>query len=350
MTVESIDPSKDAQWDSFVVESRHGSIYHLSSWREVILKSFGAVPFYLVVKDENGSIRAGLPFFFVKSILTGKRLVSLPLASFCDPLFDNANDFDELLNVIVRKSIELNTSFIEIKTLNECTFLNERRFKCSTDYQTHILSLDRDLNAIEKSFHDNVKRCLKKTKREDVTVREAATNEDIKLFFKLHVATRKKHGLLPQPLGFFKNMWEILHPKALCSFLLVIYRDRVIAGGVFLKFKDTFSYEYGASNERFLGLYPNHILLWEAVKSAHKEKFKFFDFGRSSVENKGLTIFKQKWGGEAKHLYYYYYPDIGGVAAAKAGENKYSLIKQVSRLIPSPIMETVGAYLYKYFI
>ena len=350
MRLENIDPSKDSAWDRFVIESDLGSIYHLSTWREVISKTFGAEPFYFVLRDENDSIRAGLPFFFVKSRLTGKRLVSLPMASFCDPLIDNTSALDELLNVMLQKSTEFNTSYIEIKMLNEFKFLNERNFKCHMDYQTHILALDTDLSVIEKSFHTNVKRCLKKAKGNNVIVREAANNEDVKLFFKLHVLTRKKHGLLPQPFSFFKNMWEILCPKALCSLLLASYQDRIIAGAFFLKFKDTFYYEYGAWDDKFYKLYPTHILLWEGIKIAHKEEFKFFDFGRSSVENEGLNTFKEKWGGHAKHLYYYYYPDIGGVALAKASENKYSLIKLVNRHMPSPIMKIVGGYLSKRFI
>lgn len=350
MRLENIDPSKDSAWDRFVLESQLGSIYHLSSWKEVISKTFGAEPFYFVLRDENDSIRAGWPFFFVKSRLTGKRFVSLPMASFCDPLIDNTSALDELLNVILQKSMQFNTSYIEIKTLNKFKSLIERDFKCYTGYKTHILVLDTDLTVTEKSFDGNVRRCLKKKKGNNVIVREATKNEDVKLFFKLHLRTRRKLGLLPQPWSFFNNMWEILYPKALCSLLLASYENRTIAGAFFLKFKDTFYYEYGTSDEKFNKLFPNHILLWEAIKIAHKEKYKFFDFGRSSAENKGLIAFKKKWGGHAKDLYYFYHPDIAGGALVKARGNRYSLIKQVNRRMPLPILKIMGSALYKSFL
>lgn len=350
MQAENIDPLKDATWDRLVMESDLGSIFHLASWKEVISKTFGGEPFYFALRGENGSIQAGLPFFFIKSRLTGKRLVSLPLASFCDPLIKNASALEELLRAVMEKSIELNASYIEIKTLNEFNLLKEKNFKCYRHYNTHVMPLGADLDVVEKCFHTNVKRCLKKAKCSNVTVREATKSEEVKLFFNLHVLTRKKHGLLSQPFSFFKNMWEILCQKGLCSLLLASCHDRTIAAAFFLKFKDTFYYEYGASDERFNELYPNHILLWEAIKSAHKEKFRFFDFGRSSVENEGLNIFKRKWGGNVKELYYYYYPDIGGAALAKTKGDKYSLIKHVNRHMPSSIMKIMGDSFYKSFI
>ena len=55
--IKIIDPIHDSRWDEFVHSHRFGSIYHLSSWSEVLKKTFDYKPYYLIL-EEDGKIKA----------------------------------------------------------------------------------------------------------------------------------------------------------------------------------------------------------------------------------------------------------------------------------------------------
>ena len=57
---------------------------------------------------------------------------------------------------------------------------------------------------------------------------------------------------------------------------------------------------------------PGHIIVWEAIRIACSEGFKYLDFGVTPPENKGLYQFKKRWGTQEKILNFFYYPDAKG--------------------------------------
>ena len=78
-----IDPKTDKRWDEFVFRYPGGSIYHHSAWGHVFELTYGYTPFYVALERvETGQWEGILPFMLVKSRLTGKRLVSLPMTAY----------------------------------------------------------------------------------------------------------------------------------------------------------------------------------------------------------------------------------------------------------------------------
>ena len=96
LTAHWLLPDETAEWDAFVARHPLGLVYHLSAWTRVLETAFPHIQGrFLVLKDgADGSIRAGLPVYTVKSWLLGRRVISVPFASFCDPLVSSAAEFD----------------------------------------------------------------------------------------------------------------------------------------------------------------------------------------------------------------------------------------------------------------
>ena len=69
-------------------------------------------------------------------------------------------------------------------------------------------------------------------------------------------------------------------------------------------------------------LHPHDVLQIEAIRSACRSGFRWYDFGEVTEDHEALAQFKTKWGGDPKELYRYYYPapmernstDGGGLA------------------------------------
>ncbi len=69
---------------------------------------------------------------------------------------------------------------------------------------------------------------------QDITDRKRA-EQDLKKFYFIHAATRKRQGFPIQPYRFFKNMWKILYPQGYFTLLLAELNQTKIAGIVLFK-------------------------------------------------------------------------------------------------------------------
>jgi len=349
MFVKIIDPSKDTRWSDFISSHKYGSIYHHSAWKEVIQSTYKYTPLYFVLEDDEGRLRAGIPFFLIKSWLTGTRLVSLPFSDVCDPLIDTIENASGLLDAIISAKEKFGASYIEIRTQNNSEVFNAYEMKMQPYYQTHVLTLKDDPEVLRKSFHKScIQRSIKKAEKSNLTVRKGETVKDMRTFYNLHLLTRKRHGVPPQPYKFFQNIWELMYPRGLVTLLLAESNNRVIAGIVLFKFGDTVYYKYGASEESFLTYRPNHLLMWKSIEMACNEGFRYFDFGRTSADNTGLTDFKSRWGAKEYQLSYLYFPNIKGVASIKENSFKCRIITKLGRKVPTTLLRIGGGVLYKH--
>src|SRR5579885_3857225 len=79
LTVRPYLPTDAPRWDRFVYEHAEGSPFHLTAWQRAIERTFGYEPCHLLVQ-RGAEITGILPLFGVSNWLTGKVLVSSPLA------------------------------------------------------------------------------------------------------------------------------------------------------------------------------------------------------------------------------------------------------------------------------
>ncbi|MBC8185133.1 GNAT family N-acetyltransferase [candidate division KSB1 bacterium] len=345
--LKRIDAETDNRWDEFVLNHPDGTIYHHSLWGKVVSKTYGYERCYLVLENEKiQKVEGVIPLMFVSSFLTGKRVVSLPLTSYCNPLFP-VKELDKIVQFINNQFNSLD--YMEFKFLdkieNNSTEIFEQSF-----HTTHILDLDDDLDKLFKSFHgSSVRGKIKKAVKNNLNFRISEDEKDLKEFYKLEIKIRKKHGLPPQPYAFFKNMWDYLKPKGYMFLPLIEHKNNIIAAAIMLKFKDTFYYEYAASDTNFWNLGCNQKLIWETIKFAHQNGAKKYDFGRSSISNQSLIEFKERWATKAKQLNYYYFPKTKKTSTDNNNNTIHRLLTFTNKHIPLPLLRLEGKMLYHHF-
>ena len=174
----------------------------------------------------------------------------------------------------------------------------------------------------------------------------AESERDVQVFYDLHTAVRKKHGLPPHPYAFFRNMWTILYPKGLLLVPLLEYEGEVIAGAFTLRYRDMYHFEYSASRERHLNISPNQLLIWEIIKIACSEGATCLDFGRSSMLNHSLIEFKERWGAKRQALPYFYYPKENRFGNESSIARR--MLTSVNRLLPKPLLQLEGRLIYRH--
>jgi len=350
-----INPITDQRWDKFVIEHRNGTIFHHSLWLRLIADSFNHTPYYFAIEDRSGKISAGLPFFFVNSPFTGRRLVSIPFAEHCDPLLEDERHLDILVRAILKKAKRLKTNRIEFRIKNNKDyFLNDGTYE-SDNFIHHRLELDClnyeqpsvALEALMNRFHKGqVIRNIKKALNSRIKIIPVAKADELKALFNLLAVTRKRHGLPPHPYKLFENMLRVSVPHNMIEMSIATEQAKPIAGIILARFKDTMYFLYGGSDYRYLKSRPNHLLLWRGIEKACRENLRFFDFGRTSVDNTGLRNFKKRWGTD-ETIIHYFNKNKNPLLVNRNSSNR-NFIKNLVKRCPTFFLKIGAKMIYKH--
>ena len=300
--IEVVQETDEALWRDFLAHEPGVSLFHTPEWKSFICETFNYNSYYLFAKNNSGQMTGLLPLFYIKSILTGNRLSSLPFAYRCSILGD-PNSQAALLTKALELVEELNPSYLEVRDS-----LDHSSFQFTNCYSTYILELSNNPDEVWKTFKSNVRRNIRQSRKYGIRVEETKAPKALKAFYRLNCITKKRLGSPCHPWYFFKNLF--FHLGGHTSLYIAHCDGKIIAGGVMLSYDDHFIYGYGAADPAYMQYRPYNALLWKSIEDACLRGYRYFDFGRVSAENSGLIHFKSRWGTVEKKLPYSYYPKI----------------------------------------
>lgn len=340
------------RWDEFVSSHARGTIYHTTAWLRAIQKAYGCTPVYHYLEDDKKRIRACLPSFLIKSSLTGSRLSSIPCGQSCDPLFDDPSDFEKILAVVLEIIQRGVAGHFELKTDSDLAIRLPISHAVSNDHATYRLCLKKPLKQIYNTFHKGQTiRSIKKAKESDlICVSNNHDTSSLRRFYELYLIMRRRYGLLPQPYRFFRAIHHELSPKGQLEIVCANLGAKTTSAILLLKHGKRVTYEYGATDPAYLSLRPSHLLLWNAIQSAHADGYEEFDFGRTSFDNQGLHEFKSRWGTRKVILNYYYLPNFGNYGSLRSSQSSLRAMKYFMHSMPKIFCECFGTVLYRHLL
>ena len=109
------DSHDEALWDHFVLGHPQASGYHTLAWRVVISKVFGHRTFYLMAKDEGGTILGVLPMVLTKSPMFGCFLTSMAFLNYGGVLADRSDVRLALLAAAGDTARDVGAAHIELR-------------------------------------------------------------------------------------------------------------------------------------------------------------------------------------------------------------------------------------------
>jgi len=216
-------------------------------------------------------------------------------------------------------------------------------------YVRWVMPLHADPAVIWSGLRKPVQRQIRKSENLGVQVRIAQHREDVPHYYRLHLQTRcKKHGMPAQPQRYFFELWDTFAASGAIQLLLAEYQGVIIAGMILLASGTTIRYTYGASDEHYLNLAPNNLLLWTAITLGCTQGYRTLDLGRTACDNEGLMEFKRRWGAIKEPLPYYYYPHVAGLASTSESSWRFRLLTAGWKRLPLSVAGSLGGYLYKH--
>src|SRR5206468_12730861 len=171
-------------------------------------------------------------------------------------------------------------------------------------YYGHFFDLRFGRAALISNFSSSVQRAVRKAERSGLTVSIQSTPAAMAQFYKLHLRTRRRHGVPSQPRSFFINIQHHLISAGLGFIVLVECQKDPIAAAMFFKLGRHAVYKFGASDERLQELRPNNLAMFEGIKHLADGGAETLHFGRTDKENEGLRRFKLSWGTREAEISY----------------------------------------------
>jgi CelD/BcsL family acetyltransferase involved in cellulose biosynthesis len=327
----------DPRWAEFVAGHEGATPFHHPAWAQLLAETYGYRGFALAVCGEDGRPEAGAPFLEVRSLSRRRRWISLPFTDECAPL---ADDRRQLADAFAAAREPLRAPGLEVRAA-----LDSVGWHTGADAVVHELDLRDGVETVRGRFsRSQVRRNINRAEREGVVVRRAATEEDLAAYYALHSRTRRRQGVPVQPRRFFDLLWARLAETGLAFILLADVGDRrAVAGALFLAWRGTTIYKFGASDPESWPARPNHLIFWTAIREACARGDARFDFGRTDVGNDGLRAFKSGWGADERPLVY------STLAAGGAEDGLAARAMSVAiRRGPAWVCRGVGETLYRY--
>jgi len=319
------------------------------AWLGLIARVYGYSSVVLTTRDAAGRVTGRLPLCLMRSPLTGRRLVSLPFTDHAPLQAEDAASAVDLIAQAVRLAREERVRYLELRTGPHSALAARDDFAASELYVRWIAELEAGADAAWARIKKPVQTQIKKARKLGVRVRRATGPADMLAYYRLHLGTRtRKHGMPAQPARYFLELWDTLAASGKAQVFLAEHEEQAIAGLVLLASGREAHYAYGASDERFLHLAPNNLLMWEAMAWACGAGYATFDFGRTARDNTGLMQFKRGWGTTMEPLTYYYSPHVAGLATTSEESQAYRLLTAGWRRLPLAIAGPLGGALYRH--
>ena len=331
-------------WDAYVMQHPHGTVFHLSNWKNVIEKTFCHKCHYLVAEDnpdEPGGFRNSrthivgiIPLFEIRSFLFGHYFVSVAYAEVGGPLADN----ETIAWQLVDKAIELTRA-------KQCDYLELRNRLPRFDLPTKSLYYN-FRKEIFPDVDENMKAIPRKARR---MIRQGSklglfSEFSVDLVNDFYEIVARSYHQLGTPVfarSLFSNFLREFGKDV--QILLVRNKEGIpVAGVLSFFFKDQVVPYYAGSIFEFRKLAPNDFMYWELMKYACERGFKFFDFGRSKADT-GSFHFKRHWGFEPVPLaYQYYLNSIDELPNVSPANPKYQKKIQLWKKLPFQATKILG--------
>lgn len=342
VNVRIVDPVSDSGWDRLVLSRSEFNFFHLSAWANVLSKTYGHKPYHLHFYRGSESL-ALVPVMEIVSAFTGRRGISMPFSDFCEPLVtDQWQSGGKLFETLLQLGRERKWRYFELRGGKEILPLAA---VAGERYYGHELGLTGGCDRLFAGFDSSVRRAIRKATKNKLAVEISQSWKSMLDFYMLHAKTRKRHGVPPQPLSFFRNIYQEII-KADLGFVVLARHDlKPVASAVFFHSTQQALYKFGASDDRIQELRGNNLVMWEGIKELVRKGAGKLCFGRTSLDNEGLRKFKLSWGSQEKQIEYFRFA-LKRQRWLNSRSNAAEYHSQLFRRVPLALNRLAGALIY----
>lgn len=163
---------------------------------------------------------------------------------------------------------------------------------------TLLVSLAKPEDVLRNSIRKKWRQYVRRAERANVTIRTARSLSDVDAIHGLVASTLRRHNAHVPPQALFREIYYHLQSNRIAQFRMATVSGEIIAGDLLLKFNGAVSERFRGSDPTKLDLFPNHYMVWDAIRKSKEDGFRLYDLGGIGDNPRdGVRYFKEGFGG-----------------------------------------------------
>lgn len=342
--VEQYDEKYSSAWDDYVEKHPAGNYCQLSGWQRVIESAYGRPAHFWLCRAAGGEIVGLLPSVHLKHPLFGNSLVSMPYLDGGGVLADTPEVGRLLLSAAQECAATRKVSYIELHQLSRQSYpCEEQTAELPSDKVQMILPLPGSSDALFRGFTAKLRSQIRKPEKEGLEFGWVGT-KSVADFYKVFTVNMRDLGSPAHSLSFFEILSSVF--QKYCKVGVVYLNAKPIGAGIIFCFRQTVSIPWASTLRIYNSLAPNMLLYWKLLQYAADSDYKFFNFGRSTLDS-GTYRFKKQWGAQS-HPLPWQYLRLSQEPIMMESRRKFSVFTNLWQKLPLSITVWLGPALRKY--
>lgn len=322
-----------AAWAAFVDRCPQATFFHRIEWRAIIEEVFGHRTHYLLA-ERGGNIVGVLPLAYLKSLLFGRALVSLPFAVYGGAAVIDDGARSALHSAAVELAQRLGADHLELR--------DQTRYEPDWPQQDLYVTFRKTMAADDEQNMSAIPRKQRAMVRKGV--QRGLTSQidaSVDRFFALYADNSHRHGTPPFAKRYFESLLRIFGKD--CEVMTIVDADGSPVSTVLsFYFRDEVLPYYAGDTPQARELAANDFKYWELMRRACARGCRVFDYGRSKRDS-GSFSFKKNWGFEPTSLHYEYrLLKRDSVPQNNPANPKYRTAIGLWKRLPRPVVNAVG--------
>jgi FemAB-related protein (PEP-CTERM system-associated) len=291
---------------------------------------------YCVEATDGGRTCGLLPLAYVRSLLFGRFLVSLPYLNTGGVLADDPAVAGRLIDRAVALADALKVRYLELRHEQpvEHPALTERMTG-----KVHMrLALPGRADELWAALPAKVRNQVRKGQKSGLDVAWGGA-ELLPEFYAVFSRNMRDLGTPVYGRGLFRGV--LRHFPQHAEFCVVRHEARPVAAALLLHGLGVTEVPSASSLREYNLACANMLMYWHLLERAVRRGQAVFDFGRSSVDGNTFR-FKKQWGAEPSPATWQYYVRKGSIAAVRPDNPRYGRMIRIWQRLPVALTRLLG--------
>jgi FemAB-related protein (PEP-CTERM system-associated) len=307
------------------------------AWLDVLARGLGHTPYLLEAEGEGGKVIGFLPLAYVRSLLFGRFLVSLPYLNYGGVLADDEATAVALIDRAVDLASRLGVRYLELRHSGQGVDhpdLNRRSVS-----KVHMrLALPATVGALWGGLAAKVRNQVRKGQKNGLTV-VWGSEELLPEFYAVFSRNMRDLGTpVYGPALFVGSLQRFPGRAELC---VVRAGGRAVAAALLLHGWGVTEVPSASSLRSDNQTNANMLMYWHLLERSVERGQSLFDFGRSTPES-GTYSFKRQWGAVPEQAVWQYHLRSGSVDDVRPDNAKYRRLSRAWSRLPVWLTRWIG--------
>jgi len=298
-------------------------------------RGLGCTPYCLEALQDDQTCGV-LSLAFIKTMLFGRFLVSLPYLNSGGVVADNAAIAGRLIDRAVELADQLQVRYLELRheTAIEHPALGHRLTS-----KVHMrLALPNTADALMAAFPAKLRSQIRKGEKNGLTV-AWGSEERLADFYAVFSRNMRDLGTPVYGKALFRAVVREFPGRA--EFCVVSFGTQPVAAALLLHGQGVTEVPSASSLRRFNHTSANMLLYWRLLERAVQRGQAVFDFGRSSRDSSTYR-FKEQWGASPESAEWQYYLRNGAVSDMRPDNPRYQRFIRLWQRLPVAVTRVIG--------